>query len=313
MKKLRNFFTIIVLVAIVWLLFGLIRNPSTIVPFSTAMLMMLVPLILGVWISKKYKVSWTIYGAGMLTFAVSQLFHIGFNGGLLNQVVDIAGISPTTNLFLYGLIFGLSAGLFEETARYITYVRFQKHVRNWKGGLMLGAGHGGMEAMAIGSIVMYVFLQMIILKGLSEDALPGLVGPDNVTATIVSVEAYWNTAWYIHLLPLVERISSMVLHMALSLLVLRAVTKENVLWYFGAIAIHTLTNALGVYLSVAMGAIAAEAAILGFGLLSLGIILAFKKIEPEEIEEMDESLPPPTPAPKPVKITNEKLEDSRYD
>lgn len=303
------------IVAAVWLLAGLVRNPATIAPFSNAMLMMVLPLALGVTIAKRYKASWTIYGAGMVTFVAAQILHILFNEWTLNPIMENLGLDPTSgggNLILFAVILGLSAGVFEETARYITYVRFQKKARAWKDGLMLGAGHGGIEAMAIGAVTMYVFLQMIILRGLNPEALPTLVGADQVDATILFMEAYWNNTWYDNLLGLVERISAMTFHVAASIMVLRAITKEKSLWFFAALGLHTLINATGFYFIQATNVYIAEAAIFGFALLSLGIIFMLKEEEPE-IEEGEDLSPPQKPALQPAKITAEKLEDSRYD
>lgn len=291
----------------------MIRNPKTIAPFSNAMLMMVLPLALGITIAKRYKVSWTIYGAGMVTFIASQVLHIPFNNWTLNPIMENLGLEPipgSRELLLISLILGISAGLFEETARYITYVRFQKKARSWKDGLMLGAGHGGIEAMVIGAVAMYIFLQMIILRGLNPEALPTLVGADQVETTIIFMKAYWNNTWYDNLLGLVERVSAMTFHMAASLLVLKAVVKKNSLWYFAAIGLHTLINATAVYISLSFNIYIAEGIIFGFGLLSLGIIYMLKEEEPEEEEALP---PPPKPTPKPIKITKEKLENSRYD
>jgi uncharacterized membrane protein YhfC len=221
----------------------------------------------------------------------------------------------SADLALIGLVFGLSAGLFEETARYLFYRFSIKEDRRWKDGLIYGLGHGGTEAMILGVIVMYVFLQIVVLNGVAPEALGELVGADQVEATLAQVQTYMGTPWYQHLLGALERASAITVQISLALLVLQAFSRRNFLWYVAAVLYHTAVDAFSVYALPTWGAYTTEVIILGFALVSLGIITAFYRVEPPEPEPVVESnsLPPPTPQRVQENINSEKLEDSRYD
>ena len=62
------------------------------------------------------------------------------------------------------VFYGLSAGLFEEIARYLTYRFWLKDSQNWKSGLMFGAGHGGIEAMILGALALLSLIQAYVLR-----------------------------------------------------------------------------------------------------------------------------------------------------
>jgi uncharacterized membrane protein YhfC len=81
-----------------------------------------------------------------VTFVVSQIGHIPFNWLILERwelvPTDTAVLS---SLIIFALFLGLSAGVFEEGARYLTYRFWAKEARTWGKGLMLGAGHGALR------------------------------------------------------------------------------------------------------------------------------------------------------------------------
>ena len=112
-------------------------------------LMIAMPLGLAVYLSRKLKTEWRLFGVGVLTFILSQVFHIPFNIWLLRPLLQNLGLSlpqPGLQLAVVGLFYGLSAGLFEEITRYLGYRFWIKDERDWESALMYGAGHGGIEA-----------------------------------------------------------------------------------------------------------------------------------------------------------------------
>ena len=318
MKLARYIFIGLGLVVLAYLAAFLFSNPAFIAPFFNGFLMIAIPLALAIYLTRKLQVGWRLFGLGAVTFIASQVLHIPFNAWVLNPFVAAQGWEMTkgsSDLALIGLIFGLSAGLFEETARYLFYKFSIKEDRRWKDGLIYGLGHGGAEAMILGAIVMYVFLQIVVLNGVTPEALGGLVGQDKVEITLSQVQTYLTTPWYQHLLGALERVSAITVQISLALLVLQAFTRRNFLWYRTAVLYHTAVDAFSVYALPTWGAYLTEVVILGFALISLGIIYAFYRAEPPEPEpvvEMD-SVPPASPQRVPQNIDPEKLEDSRYD
>ena len=114
-------------------------------------LMFGVPVAAGGFYLWKRDGSIWIFLAGVLSFSVSQLL-------LRLPLLQYAGTNwdwfmllPYTNRVLYYGILGLTAGLFEETARLLAFelVKRKKKFLDWRDGLALGLGHGGVEAVWI--------------------------------------------------------------------------------------------------------------------------------------------------------------------
>src|SRR5690625_4607416 len=83
---------------------------------------------------------------GMLAFISSQVF-------IRIPLLEYMQVHSTTYLMfsamqpvLFAVVIGLSAGVFEEMARFII-MRFFMKQRNWQSGFLFGAGHGGIEAV----------------------------------------------------------------------------------------------------------------------------------------------------------------------
>lgn len=311
MKKLRYLSILVIIIIVGLALAFLLSNPETIPPFSNAMLMTAVPLILGIFLAARLKASWRIYGIGATAFIASQILHIPFNRYILLPALNVWG----TGQILYAVMVGLSAGIFEETARWIAYRKYLPKMRSWAGGLMYGAGHGGIEAIILGTVTLYIFLQMLVLRDLSPENLKVMVGADSVDATQVYLAAYWGAPWYASLLGAMERISAIMFHLAASLLVLMAVQRRNPVWYAAAVAWHTAINAVAVYAAKSLSIYQTEGLIFLFGLLSLGIVFTLRSaFLPEEEPGLQtaQALPVITPINN-LEISKNSLEDSRYD
>ncbi|MBW8011680.1 MAG: YhfC family intramembrane metalloprotease [Chloroflexi bacterium] len=319
MKGLR-YFTIITFIFItICIATYLLAAPEAIPPFISAVLMIVLPLGLGIFLAVKLKADWYIYGIGLATFIGSQVAHIPFNQWTLMPYLEGLGLNlapGSADLAFFGIVLGLSAGIFEETARYIVYRRWLEKARTWKDAMMFGAGHGGMEAMFIGVLALLSFLNFFTLRNAN---LTAFVPPEEIEATRLAVDAFWNLPWYIQLMPLLERISAMLFHLSAALLVMQAITRRNIAWFFAAILWHTLFNAIAVFASFTWGIVPAETLIFIAGLLSLMIILALR--EDSEPETLDLSMEPPDGTgmnkpripDRPDPITSEKLKDTRYD
>lgn len=152
---------------------------------------------------------------GVLAFILSQvLFRLP-----ILQLLEVKSIGYTmfsaTRPVLFAILLALSAGLVEELARYI-FMRFLLKERSWQTGFLFGAGHGGVEA------ILFVGLGAVLMMFTASDLIAEsdfLVGG-------------------------IERFFAMVLHIGLSLLVLRSVLDERMSYLWLAIFIHTFVNSL---------------------------------------------------------------------
>ncbi len=147
-----------------------------------------------------------------------------------------------SDIWLYGMVGGLFAGVFEETGR---YVAFQTVLRKRRGNdanaLMYGAGHGGIEAV----LVVGVAMAANIVYALKLNA--GLL--DSTTSMTMST-ALAGVAPGMFLVSVVERVGAVALHLSLSVLVWFAVKNKKSFWLFPiAILLHALVDAVAVVMS----------------------------------------------------------------
>ena len=280
------------------------------------LLMIALPLVLAVYLTRKFHLSWGLWGIGGVTFIVSQVAHIPFNLLWLNpRLAQLSGSSLPEPLpwLLIALALGLSAGLFEETARYAMYRWWAKEARSWAKGLLAGAGHGGFEAVILGALVLLAFLQLLAIRNTD---LAEIVPPEQLELAQAQVSAYWTAEWSETLLGALERAFSLAFHLSASVLVLQAFTRKQIGWLGLAIAWHALLDASAVIASRYLNSYLTEALIGIFALLSLGIIFRLRQPEPLELTEQEYApLPSPLSAISlhPVEENEVNLEKSRYD
>jgi len=95
------------------------------------LLMIAIPLILGVVLARRWRLSWGLFGVGAATFVASQLLHIPFNNLVLTPFVTERGMFAAGGLAFVtaALLYGLSAGVFEEVARFVFYTAFIRPLR----------------------------------------------------------------------------------------------------------------------------------------------------------------------------------------
>ena len=229
------------------------------------------PIALGVYLRRRLSTPWTLYLAGAATFVASQVVHIPLNLGI-GRLLQMGGFSQypaTAQLILGTTIVGLSAGVCEETARYLAYRYVIKKARTWREALMFGAGHGGFESMFfVGLTVAITFAFMIFARG--ADAVAIGLPPDQIAA-------YWGQPWYNPLLGAVERLFAICTQLALAVLVLQVFTRRNVGCLFLAIGWHALVD--GVTTLIAgwgWSPVAIEGVVGLFALGSLGIIWCYR-------------------------------------
>ncbi len=273
-----------------------------------AILMIALPLGLGAYFIRRWRAEWRLFGVGAAVFVLSQIFHLPFNRWVLQPWLEARGWgSPATALVPVAVFYGLSAGLFEEIARYLGYCFWIRKERSWRSALVYGAGHGGMEAILLGGLALFTLLQLASLRGVD---LQSVVEPSRLALVSAQVEAYWAIPWYQVLLGAFERAVALCFHLSAAVLVLQVFRRQNHLWLGAAVIWHTSLNAGAVYAAQRWGPIAAEAFLGALTLLSLGIIFGLREGERPGPEPGPK--PPPPPEIQPVSPSEEQLEDSRY-
>ncbi|MBK8901601.1 MAG: YhfC family intramembrane metalloprotease [Anaerolineaceae bacterium] len=271
------------------------------------LLMVLMPIFLGRWIAVRRHVGWGLFGIGAVAFVLSQVGHLPFNWLILQQ---LGWFSPT-NLPLYALFLGLSAGTFEGVARYLTFRFWARDARSWRQGLMVGAGHGGIEAILLGVLGLINF---VILLGLKNGYFQGIlasVPQDQLHLVEQQIEAMFGVSPWMALFGALERVFALMLHLAASLLVMQALVRGQCRWLLAAIGWHALIDGTLVYVVSQWGIVWAETVLGGMSLVSLAIIFLLRMPEPTAVPL--EPLPElKSIQPAPLASTAEMLERSKY-
>jgi len=271
-------------------------------------LMLVIPIGVAMFIHRRTGAAWRLFFIGTVTFILSQVFHIPFN-----WVVQRAGLLPGNleswaNLLLMAAFLGLSAGLFEETARYLTYRYWAKDARSWSSGLMLGAGHGGIESILLGLLGAVNIVGLLVT--LNSEALLSAIPAEQqalINATVANLLA---TPWYGLLLGAAERVFAIAAHLALSVMVLQVFRRGSLRWLFLAIGYHAVFNMLAVIAVTRVGPYATEGLLAVFSLLSLFIIFKLRSPDPVPVEL--EPLPSPLIDPANLEPTDDVIDRSRY-
>lgn len=269
------------------------------------LLMILMPILIGRWIRRRRGAGWGLFGIGAVTFVLSQVGHIPFNWLILQKLEWITG----ENLIVLTLFLGISSGAFEEVARYLAYRFWAREARSWGRGLMLGAGHGGIEAIFLGVIGL---LNLTVLLGLDNGYFQGLlasVPEDQLYLVDNQISALFDVPPMLALLGAVERLFALLLHLSASLLVMQVFVRKQLRWLGASVGWHAVFNGVAVYVATVWGAVPAELALGLLSLVSLGLIFWLRT--PEPIIEPPEPLPELQPL-APLAQSYESLDRSKY-
>ena len=280
--------------------------------FANGFLMIFIPLGLAIYLTRKFNQGWRLFWIGAATFIVSQVFHIPFNA-LVNPIFTMGGflaLSKSVESILISVFLGLSAGLFEELSRYAMYRWWAKDARSWNAGLLAGVGHGGIEAIILGIIVLYGYFQMLTLRGIN---ISMVVTPDKVDLVKSQVQAYWSAPLYMTLLGAVERLFTIPLHLACSVLVLQNFIRKQFRWVGFAILLHALVDGVAVFLSQkGLPALIIEGIIGLFAVVSVVIVLSLRKSGiPELSDKQSSTMQKFTPLN--LEETNDNLDRTKFD
>lgn len=267
---------------------------------------------LGIFLTRKFGLGWRLYWIGAATFILSQVGHIPFNAGVI--ILFQRGILPIPpinwQLPFNSVWLGLSAGLFEEITRFIVLRWWAKDARSWGKGLLFGAGHGGMEAIIVGVLLLVSYVFMVAYRGAD---LSKIVPPEQLALAQQQIEAYWSMRWYDSLISALERLFALPIQVALAVLVLQTFTRRQTRWLFLAIGWHALVDAVAVFAVQTWSVYITEGLVGLLAVSSVAILLVLRRPEPPAL-----SVIVPTPSAIrdltiiPVEETAENLDKSRF-
>lgn len=191
------------------------------------------PIGMVIWWKKKTDAKLWPFIVGAICFTLfamvlEQLLHT-FCVVLDNPVSKLINGNPVA-FMLYG---ALAAGIFEETGRLFGFKVLLKKYNDKNTAVAYGIGHGGIEViLLLGFTYLFYFLAICGVSVGTEKATQTLLG----TAGAIDVGTVC--------MAMFERISTMIVHISLSMIVFVAAKQRGKLWLYPvAILMHALLDA----------------------------------------------------------------------
>jgi uncharacterized membrane protein YhfC len=242
----------------------------------------LYPLALGMFARRRLNISWRYFGYGALIFVLFQLVSRVPITLAIQALIAPQLQASRAALLAWIAISALTAGLFEEFGRYVGYRwLLKREEKTWAKGVMYGLGHGGLESMLlIAGLIAITLIQVLALARTDLSTLP-LTNEQRALAAqqLAAIAAQPN---WVPLLGAWERLWTIPLHVALSLMVLQVFRRGSLRWLWLAILAHALVDlvAAGITpilkLSGMPALLVPEAIVTVIGLLSLWVIWALR-------------------------------------
>ena len=254
-------------------------NPGFVASLTAAFIFSIAyPIVLAIIARKRLKVGWRYFGFGALIFFVFQIITRVPAVVILQNVLARQLQASTTFRITWLVILALTAGLFEEVGRYVGY-RFlmRREEKTWNKAVMYGIGHGGLESMLlVGGMqlltLINIFSLMYILS-VNPAILPAAQHAQVLRQfAVINAQPAWSPllgAW--------ERLWTLPIHIALSVIVLQVFRRNNLNWLWLAILAHAVVDFTSVIVVQILGtslgvSLLVEGIIAVFGLIALWII-----------------------------------------
>ena len=249
------------------------------------------PFIIAIIARIRLGVQWRYFWYGTLVFLVFQLLTrvpavLALNAAFASQLKASA-----TFRFTWYLILALTAGLFEEVGRYVGYrVFMRREEKTWSKAVMYGIGHGGIESVVlIGALALLSLANIVVTSSLNLNTLTASQHA-NVIQQFATLNA--QPVWF-PLLGAWERLWTLPVHIALSVIVLQVFRRNNIGWLWLAILAHAIVDFTSVEILQVLGTstttyLITEGVIAFFGIIAVITIWRLRdtSIQPSSNEQV---------------------------
>ena len=229
---------------------GTVQTPTMVSIGIAGALAAILPFVLLVYFKKKKGADVLPFFIGFAVFALFALVLEGAINYAISQTEFFKVIQQ--NVWLYAAYGGLMAGIFEETGRLIAFKTvLKKRLNNDSNALMYGAGHGGIEAIAVfgATCVTNIVLSLMINSG-SIASVTANVPAEAAQQVRQLLDQLITYSPWVYLLGFYERVLAIALHIALSVLVWFGVKNRKPGLYFLSILLHAGLDGLIVILTM---------------------------------------------------------------
>ncbi len=207
------------------------------------------PVILIIYLYRKYRISLLAVLVGAMTFFITQIV---LRIPLIQYITAQEWFRTITSVALLPSLFlALTAGLFEETGRFLGFRYLLKDKLQWKNGVAFGLGHAGLEAIllvGVNNIQLLIFAIMInqgrflesmgdkLPAGSAEQVKHALTGPGSNFMSFFPAG--------------IERLFAYTFHIAFSLIILYAVVNKRKIFLLYAILLHGIVDIPAAYVQL---------------------------------------------------------------
>ena len=262
---------------------------------STASMVMMVvsmlfaialPVGLAIYGKKKLGCSLRLFLLGCIVFFC---FAVVLEG-LVHSLVFATTPGIQDNIWIFAIYGGFMAGLFEETGRLFGYKFFCKNrMSHDEDALMYGFGHGGFEVfyLLVPGMISNLVMANMINSGTTSLLLNGQ-NEQGIQAVNEAIDALISTSPILYTAGMVERISAVGIHIALSVIVWFAVKNAKYYYYILAIGLHMLVDTFTVLIARVCNAAVVEIILL---VVSAGLLyIAYLIWKKEHIDDKAETV-----------------------
>jgi uncharacterized membrane protein YhfC len=186
----------------------------------------------------------------------------------------------------------VTAGLFEEVGRYIGYrwlmgretKTWSKAVtKTWSKAVMYGLGHGGLESiLLVAGLSLLSLVGLLVLLAINVEALPAAQRPQVVQQLHAAAAIAAQPGW-VPLLGAWERLWTLPIQVALSVIVLQVFRRGSIRWLWLAVLAHALVDGVTTVAAQLLGSnklstdLIVEAIVALFGLVALWVIFTLRE------------------------------------
>ncbi len=261
---------------------------SIIFMLISALVTIIFPIIVGVYLHRKFNLNWRFFMIGALVFVIFALVIEGFINSTLINRTELGNLLKE-NILLMALYGGFMAALFEEAGRYIGFKYFMKKDNDPSMSLMVGAGHGGIEAILIVGLglISNVFIASLINSNSEILSFLESSDPQNYSLIMESFETLSEMSPPLFLLAGLERVTVIFFHISLSVFVFKAAkNRKQISYLFLAFFLHFIFDFVVVLVADSISMYLVELIMI---VATIPVAyLAFKQVK-SMIEELKES------------------------
>lgn len=258
------------------------------------------PFVVAVFLARRHQAWWRWWFLGIGVFLVFQVLTRIPVMVVIQQLPAVKNwLAEPLPFWSFLAVAAFTAGLFEEGGRWLAF-RFMvpPGERRLSTGLMLGAGHGGLEVFGVGLLQLAGLIGYIVLTLMPPDSIAA-AGPQvaETKAQFAGLQG-WEPllgAW--------ERICALAMQIGLSVMVLNAF-RRGPRWWWLALAAHTLVDFTSVaalkvavkYIGSTWAAIATEGLVTVYALIALAFLRSQREVPETPPSERGDSTDTAEPA-----------------